>query len=95
MRLFALAVLLTAAAPVLAGGPEVLPDGTYVLRLKVGHTKDLSGGTGPICDNPAVAVISSDGKAILTAVGPGETLCSVTNAFHPGWRTIYKVIVER
>jgi hypothetical protein len=75
--------------------PEGLADGSLLLRLKIGETRQYLQGSAAICDNAKVATISADGKAIITAVGPGETICSVAQTGNRGWRDIYKVVVER
>jgi hypothetical protein len=87
MRPLLLASLLALAAPALAA------DAPPVISLKVGEKRSLGGGTLPICDDPHVAVITADGRAILQGIGPGETLCSVAPPSSPGVRTLYRVVV--
>lgn len=83
MRTLALAVLLAAASPAAA---EELP----VVTLTVGETRAV-GGLAPICDDPRVAVISRDGAGVLTAVGKGETICSIART---GGRQVFRVVVR-
>lgn len=78
-----LAALALALAPAAASGQEVV-------RLKVGDSKPGVGTVRPICDAPAVAVISG---GAIRAVGPGETLCSVATVQAQGLRQTYRVIV--
>lgn len=84
-----LAVSLLALAPAAARA-----EGPTVVELEVGETKAL-GGTRPICDDPRVAIITADGHGILKAIGPGETTCSLSPAYNPGWRSVYRVVVRR
>ncbi len=45
----------------------------------------------PNCDDPSVAWISADGKAILKGVKPGKTLCSLAD--DGGRRFVWEVVV--
>lgn len=83
MRPILLAVLVVAASPAVASAEEIV-------RLKVGESKPGVGTERPICDAPTVAVITG---GVLQAVGPGETLCSVTLVQAQGIRRVYRVIV--
>lgn len=83
MRTLSLAALLLLAAPALAGDEEIV-------RLKVGETKPGVGTFMPICDAPAIAVISS---GVVRALSIGETLCSVATVQAVGLRRVYRVIV--
>jgi hypothetical protein len=85
MRSLPLAALLLAAA--VAPGTSSAQE---VVRLEVGESKPGVGTVRPICDTPAVAVISS---GVLHAVGPGETLCSAATVQAQGLRRVYRVIV--
>lgn len=87
MRPLLLAFLLALGVPAYGG------DGPRVISLKVGEARSLGGGTSPICDDPRVAVITADGRAVLEGIGPGETLCSVAPPSSPGVRTLYRVVV--
>ncbi len=80
----ALALLLLAIplAP-RAGGPERI-------ELRVGERKAMGAGFAPVCDDPAVAIISADGGGTLVAKGEGRTLCSLQMA---GGRRVFEVVV--
>lgn len=86
MRALSLAALALLAAPAVPGAQE------KVLRLAVGETVEGLETMAPICDAPSVAVLWN---GTLRAVGVGETLCSATSPFNPGFRRIYRVIVTR
>jgi len=47
----------------------------------------------PKCDDPSIAWISADGKAILNAVKPGTTLCSLAN--DGGSRFVWQIVVTQ
>ncbi len=86
MRNALLAVALL-ALPALADEPPRI-------EIRVGEEKPLChGGTcyGPRCDDPSVAVVSADAKAVLRGVGPGKTICSVDTGFG---RQVYAVVVK-
>ncbi len=71
----------------------VLADEPPRIEIRVGEEKQLcQGGTchTPICDDPSVAVISADARAVLRGVGPGKTLCSVSTGYS---RQVYEVVV--
>ncbi len=59
------------------------------ITLHVGERRTL-GGYAPVCDDPAVAIITADGAGVLVANGVGRTLCSVQQ---PGMRRVYEVVV--
>jgi hypothetical protein len=86
MRSLVLSTLLVAVAapPALARAQE------EVVELKVGETRAGVGTERPICDAPSVAVISG---GVIRAVGPGQTLCSVSPFQAQGTRRFYRVIV--
>ena len=66
----ALAVTLCLALPVGAAD-----DGTIALELEVGKKARVGGASGR-CDDLAVATITLDGDAVITALKPGKTTCS-------------------
>ncbi len=78
-----------AAALLLLAAPLALADGPDRITLRVGEQRRL-GGYAPVCDDPAVAVITADGGGVLVAKGEGRTLCSVQQ---PGMRHLYEVVV--
>ncbi len=63
------------------------------ITIRVGEQKPLCQGTcyAPICDDPSVAVISSEGTAVVRGVGPGKTLCSVNTG---SGRQVYEIVVS-
>ena len=69
--------------------PQPAPPTRLVLR--VGETHQMVPRWAPICDDPSVAVVSRDGKGILTALAPGRTLCSVAD--DGGNRVLYEIVV--
>ncbi len=79
-----------AAALLLLAAPLVLrADGPDRITLRVGEQRTL-GGYAPVCDDPAVAIITADGGGVLVAKGVGKTLCSVQQT---GMRHVYEVVV--
>ncbi len=73
----------------LASPLSIRAEGRDRITLRVGERKTL-GGYAPICDDPAVAIISAEGGGVLVARGEGKTTCSVQQ---PGGRRIVEVVV--
>ncbi len=82
MRLALIVFLLASPLAPRADGPERI-------TLHPGERKTL-GGYAPICDDPAVAIITAEGGGVLVAKGEGKTTCSVQQ---PGGRRVVEVVV--
>ncbi len=84
MKRFALAILLVGTA--LAAPPPRV-------EIQAGEARPMNTVPRwqPNCDDPSVAWISADGKAVLHGVKPGKTLCSLAD--DGGQRFVWEIVV--